>query len=91
MAKKKQLRNRITQVLAQGGDDDDLLSTPEMMAWLKMSKAWLEVGRSKGFGPPFIRLSATCVRYRRGAVRAWLEQRQHTSTSEYTKRQDEAA
>jgi predicted DNA-binding transcriptional regulator AlpA len=81
---KKQLRNRAAEVLAAtDGSDDDLLNTRELAAWLQVSAIWCEIGRSKGYGPPFIRLSPTCVRYRRGAVRAWLQQRSHTSTSEY--------
>ena len=54
------------------GDADDLLTTKEMAAWLRMSVGWLEIGRSKGFGPPFVRLSPQDVRYKRGTVRAWL-------------------
>lgn len=81
---KRQLRKRIPQVLAAtDGSDDDLLSTPALAAWLDVSTVWCEIGRSKGYGPPFIRLSATCVRYRRGAVREWLKQRSHTSTADY--------
>jgi predicted DNA-binding transcriptional regulator AlpA len=73
-----------------GTNDDDLLSTPEMAAWLGCSTQWLEIGRAKGYGPPFERLSPRMVRYRRGKVRAWLDERSHRSTAEYAK-DDEAA
>jgi hypothetical protein len=35
------------------GDPDNLLSTPALAEWLGVSTQWLEVGRSKGYGPPF--------------------------------------
>jgi len=68
------------------GDDDDLLATRDMVAWFRKSKQWFEIGRSKGYGPPFIRLSPQVIRYRRGDVKAWLAERQLRSTSEYNDR-----
>jgi predicted DNA-binding transcriptional regulator AlpA len=68
---------------ATTGTDDDLLTTPETAAWLGCSTQWLEIGRNKGFGPPYQRLAARMIRYRRGAVREWLEERSHHRTSEY--------
>ena len=77
---------RADSILATtAGDDDNLLSTPEMAAWLGCSTQWLEIGRNKGYGPPFERLSPRMIRYRRGKVRAWLNERSHRSTSEYAK------
>ena len=68
---------------ATTGTDDDLLTTPETSAWLNCSTQWLEIGRNKGYGPPFERLAPRMIRYQRGAVRKWLEKRSHRSTSEY--------
>jgi predicted DNA-binding transcriptional regulator AlpA len=65
------------------GDNDDMLTTPQTAAWLRMSVGWLEIGRSKGWGPPFVKLAPQVVRYRRGDVKRWLAERQHTRTSEY--------
>jgi predicted DNA-binding transcriptional regulator AlpA len=67
------------------GADDVLLSTPEVAAWLGLSKAWLEIGRSKnkGYGPRYIRLSPRRVKYRVGDVKAWLRERAHQRTTEY--------
>jgi predicted DNA-binding transcriptional regulator AlpA len=62
---------------------DELLTTPATAEWLGVSTQWLEIGRSKGFGPPFVRLSTRRVRYLRSAVLAWLTARTHASTSEY--------
>ena len=42
----------------------------------------LRVGRHKGYGPPFIKLSPRQVRYRRDAVLAWLQERTYRSTAE---------
>jgi hypothetical protein len=75
---------RADSILATtAGDDDDLLSTPEMAAWLGCSTQWLEIARNKGYGPPFERLSPRMIRYRVGAVRKWLDERSHHSTAEY--------
>jgi hypothetical protein len=76
---------RASAILATtaGADDDELLSTAQTALWLGCSPQWLEIGRSKGYGPPFDRISPRMVRYRRNLVRAWLDQRTHTSTEEY--------
>jgi predicted DNA-binding transcriptional regulator AlpA len=64
----------LLEVGSEGGDDD-LLPPPAIADWLGLTSAWLAVARSKGYGPPFIKLSATRVRYRRGDVRQWLAER----------------
>jgi hypothetical protein len=56
------------------GIDDELLTPAETAQWLRKSTQWLEFGRAKGFGPPFIRLGRN-VRYRRGDVRQYLVER----------------
>ena len=69
---------RADQVLAAepaAVTDDDLLRTSELARWLGVSIQWLEIGRSKGYGPPYTKLSKKCIRYRRGDVKAWLEER----------------
>jgi len=65
------------------GSDDDMLSTPDMAAWFRCSTQWFEIGRSKVYGPPFVRLAPQVIRYKRGDVKAWLAERQHASTAEY--------
>ena len=57
------------------GQPDDLLSTAQLAAWLGVSRQWVEVGRSRNYGPPFIRLSPRRVRYRRRDVLDWLNSR----------------
>lgn len=62
---------------------DPLLSTPELAERLGVSTQWLEIGRHRGYGPPFIRLSPRRVRYKLSAVLAYLKQRSYTSTAQY--------
>jgi hypothetical protein len=61
---------------APAGDDDTLIDTVSTARWLGVSTQFLELGRCKGYGPDFIRLSARCVRYRKGAVLTWLKSRE---------------
>ena len=70
------LDRRAPDLIEEGqGDPDTLMTTAAVAEWLQVSTQWLEIGRSKGYGPPFIRLSASRVRYRRGNVVGWLTER----------------
>ena len=40
------------------GDDDDLLTTPQLAEWLAVSEQWCEIGRHKGYGPPYVKRPA---------------------------------
>jgi predicted DNA-binding transcriptional regulator AlpA len=71
---------------ADVGADDELLSTREVADWLSVSTQWLEIGRSKSYGPKFTRMSARSIRYLRGDVLKWLRERTHASTAEYANR-----
>jgi hypothetical protein len=77
------LDKRAAAIAAEPGDDDELLTVVECASWLGVSVQFLDIGRSRGYGPPFARLSRNIVRYRRAEVRAWLIERTHASTSEY--------
>lgn len=79
------LDRRASELLEAAADEsaDDLLTTPAVADWLKVSPQWLEIGRSRGWGPRFIRLSTRRIRYRRDDVRAWLKERTHASTAGY--------
>jgi hypothetical protein len=65
------------------GSDDELLTTEQISKWFGVSIQWIEIGRLRGYGPPFERLTARCIRYHRGKVRRWLDSRTHLSTAEY--------
>lgn len=68
---------------AGDGDGDDLLTTKQVAEWLGVSSGWLEIGRVNHYGPQFVMLAPRNVRYRRAAVRAWLQERTFSSTAEY--------
>ena len=74
---------QLTEVGA--GNNDELLSTKELANWFGVSLQWLEIGRHRGYGPPFLRVGPQRIRYRRADVLAWLVERTHTSTAEYRK------
>jgi hypothetical protein len=66
------------------GSSDELLSTRELAAWLGVSTQFLEIGRTKNYGPRFIRQSSRRIRYMRRDVLAWLDERTFSCTSEYS-------
>ena len=78
------LDRRADQIAAEGaGNADDLLTTTDLAEWLGVSTQWLEIGRSKGYGPLFVVIGPRRIRYRRDDVMRWLRQRTHAATAEY--------
>jgi hypothetical protein len=76
---------RAAQIVAardDSDDDDDLLSTGEVATWLGLSTQWLEIARSKSYGPRHVRLSPRKIMYQRGVVLAWLRGRTRGGTTE---------
>jgi len=63
--------------------DDDLLTTLQVANWFGVSTQWLEIGRVKNYGPPWLRVAPQMIRYNRGALREWLKQRAYRSTADY--------
>lgn len=62
--------------------DPDAMLYPAEAAYLAaLSPRTLETLRVRGGGPPFCRIGARAVRYRRSALLDWCAGRQHTSTS----------
>ena len=80
-----QIDKRAGKLAAEEGGDDELLNTTAVAEWLGVSTQWVEIGRSKNFGPAF-QLLGSLIRYRRGAVKAWLREREYKCTAEYMKR-----
>ena len=80
------LDRRADRLIDEGsnGQPDDLISTVDMSAWLGVSEQWLEIGRTRGYGPTFIRVDTRRVRYRRQDVLEWLAARTYQCTSEYS-------
>ena len=61
-------------------DHIEYLSTEQVAAYLGMSRQWLEIGRHKGYGPPYIKLGHA-VRYKRSALDEWMLARQQSHTA----------
>ena len=62
--------------------ESELLTTPASNQYLGFKPGFLENRRSTGTGPPFARISARCVRYRRCDLDAWIAGLLRTSTSD---------
>jgi len=70
--------------------DDELLSTKQVAAWFGVSVQWLEIGRSRGYGPEYVRLGPRSIRYTRGACRKFLRERTAATTTAPAKRKKAA-
>lgn len=57
------------------GNEQDYLSEPKAARIGAISPHTLRKWRQTGDGPPFIRVSARCIRYRRDDFLHWLEAR----------------
>lgn len=55
--------------------DNDLLTQEQVSELLGFAPSTLQTWRSRGGGPPFLRLGHRTVRYRRSAVDAWVLER----------------
>ena len=60
------------------------LDTPATAKMLELTPRALEERRRRGDGPPYVRLSRTCVRYRLSDILEWADERTFRSTSEET-------
>ncbi len=61
-------------------DPGELLTTEQAAKLLQLAPRTLRRWRSESKGPPYVRLGARRVRYRRAALEAWL--RQHETEAE---------
>ena len=81
-ARQHHLDQRAHLIAGSGeGHPDDILTTRELAAWLEVSTQFLEIGRCKGYGPPWIAYSRRSIRYRRRDVLLWLDERTRSHTS----------
>jgi predicted DNA-binding transcriptional regulator AlpA len=76
----------LATVMPPEASGDDLLTTREVAVWFGVSTQWLDIGRIRNYGPPFVMLSPHAVRYRRAEVTAWLNKRAFANTGEYRDR-----
>lgn len=78
-AEERSLADRFAQL-----DPDMLVNTRVVALVLGYTTTWVELMRTRGTGPPFVRLSPKRVRYRVQDVRDWLAARSgFTCTSQY--------
>ena len=61
-----------------------LIGERESATFLGLSVRTVQGLRQKGGGPPFVRISTRCVKYRRGDLKSWADGRVVTSTSDRT-------
>ena len=54
---------------------EELLDSRTLARLIHVSVQWLELGRSVGYGPPFVRLNKRVIRYRVRDVLKWLRER----------------
>jgi hypothetical protein len=85
--KKHHLDQRADKIIATeiDAENDELMTTHEVAVWFGVSDEWLEIGRSKGYGPPFTRVGPHSVRYLRSKCREYLQARTYASTAEYAR------
>ena len=77
--------SQMADLLAASTGDDQALTTVQAAKVAGCSPQYLEIGRCKGYGPPFIRFSPKMIRYLKSDLIAWLRSRaRHQSTAEYT-------
>jgi predicted DNA-binding transcriptional regulator AlpA len=69
------LDRRASVLAAQCPGDADLIDSRQLANWFGVSKLWVELGRIKNYGPPFVRLGPKLIRYRKSDVVKWLESR----------------
>jgi hypothetical protein len=58
------------------------LTTEQAAGYFGLTARALEERRRRGDGPPFVRLSATCVRYRVSDLEGYAQERTFMSTAE---------
>jgi hypothetical protein len=82
---KHNLDRRAPTILEKMRDasDDTLLNTNEVSEWFDVSEEWLEIGRSRGWGPEFVKMGPRLVRYTVGACRQYLAKRTYAGTADY--------
>ncbi len=66
------------------GATEELLTVLQVSDWLQLSPKTLQKKRTDGSGPQFVKPSRNAVRYKRGAVQFWLDERTGSSTADFS-------
>lgn len=80
-ADQREQRRQSLAAHASPNDPDMLLDTTQTAALIGVKCNTVEHWRMTGEGPEFVPISARCVRYRRGDVLRWIDERRVASTS----------
>jgi predicted DNA-binding transcriptional regulator AlpA len=74
----------MTQQKIHGGTRTRSILVDERTAatMIDLTPRFLQERRRRGDGPPYVRISSRCVRYRPEDIEAWAEERIRTSTSD---------
>lgn len=76
--KKKHHFDKIADLIADElstRDPDEDLRTPQASKETPYSTQWFEIGRCKGYGPPYKHMTSRIVVYRRGDLVDWFRKR----------------
>jgi predicted DNA-binding transcriptional regulator AlpA len=65
------------------GHPDELLTTPEVAAILRLSTKTLENWRWRKEGPPYQRISRRAIFYRRGDLQQWVHDQTVRATDKF--------
>ena len=60
-------------------DTDALIAERQAAGLLGLTPSALQAWRQRGGGPPYVRISSRCVRYKRSDLRRWVDERVESS------------
>lgn len=62
--------------------EEEFLTEKQVASLLELSARTLQAWRVRGLGPPHIRMSSRCLRYRRSDIDRWIVENLRRSTSD---------
>lgn len=71
----------VNNIPLQSSQLPSYLCTQQAAQYLQVSTQWLEIGRVKGYGPPYIKLSRM-VRYKTSDLDEWMSNHRQGNTLE---------
>ena len=76
----KTIKEVLKRELSENFSQKEVLTTKDAALYMRVSHQWLEIGRVKGYGPPFIKLSRL-VRYRKSDLDQWMDSHKQFNTT----------
>ena len=65
-------------------DYESLLTEKDAADFLDLTTRCLQAWRYRGRGPRFVKISSRCIRYRRGDLLDWVQEKLRSDTSQIT-------